>query len=355
MSQYAKYYKILGLPTGASQKDIKRAFRRKAMLTHPDKNPNPNAKALFLEINMAYEILTGQRPAPRQQQRPKRPQPQQGDQSKRADHKSYTEREKEREERKEKVREAKRRKEEAYRNSPQFKLDLAIHTVLSQLGYFIAMLIMIPIPFVLYADIVIGAIIATVFASLSSPFWYRAIVMRQKTINVKHFIVAYKYIYANTNFRYYLFGLINLIALLLFTFNTFFPLSVVFLVMMIPPGVLYYKKHKQGKSYKDINWFRATSIGPLIINLFFVLNYTFSHSTTDEYYRIADDYVVSESFFMEFDQDVYSEYPGVRFFMINHDESSYYAWLQIEKGLFGIKVLKDYDFVRYPGEKSSHD
>lgn len=347
---YSKYYRILNLPVGASQKEIKRAFRRKAMLTHPDKNPDPNARAQFLAINTAYEILTGQRPLPKQQHTH-----QSGGKTKPAERKSNAERDKDREELKERVREAKRRKEEAYRNSPQFKLDLAIHTVLSQLGYFIAMLIMLPIPFMLYADWLIGSIIATVFAALSSPFWYKAIFMKQKTINVKHFIIAYKYIYANTNFRYYLFGLINLIALLLFTFNTFFPLSIVFLIMLIPSGILYFRKYKQGKSYKDIDWFRTTTLGPLIVNLFFVINFTFSHSTTDEYYRIADNYVVSESFFMQFDQDAYAEYPGVRFFMINHDESSSYAWLQIEKGLFGIKVLKGYDFIRYPGEKSSYD
>ncbi len=350
MSQYAKYYKTLGVPVGSSKQDIKRAFRRKAMLTHPDKNPNPNAKAQFLAINTAYEILTGQRALPQQERRKQtKPTPNSQEST------SFSERGKEREERREKMRDAKRRKEEAYRNSPQFKLDLAIETVLDQMGYFIALLIMLPIPLFLFTDIYIGLIMATLFAALSSPFWYKALFTKQKTINVKHFIIAFKYIYTNTNFRYYLFGFINLIALLLFTFNTFIPLSLVFLVMLIPPGILYFKKRKQGKSYKNMNWFKATSIGPLLINLFFVLNYTFSHSPTDEYYRVDVNYETSTSFFMEFSEEVYSEYPGIRFFMINHDDSAPYAWLQIEKGLFGIKVLKSYDFIRYPGEKTSHD
>lgn len=55
---YKDYYKILGVPEGASQQEIKKAFRRLARQHHPDMNPDdPSAEERFKEINEAYEVL----------------------------------------------------------------------------------------------------------------------------------------------------------------------------------------------------------------------------------------------------------------------------------------------------------
>lgn len=52
------YYKILGVERGASESEIKKAFRRLAKEYHPDHNPdNPQAEARFKELNEAYEVL----------------------------------------------------------------------------------------------------------------------------------------------------------------------------------------------------------------------------------------------------------------------------------------------------------
>lgn len=54
----ANYYKILGLNPKASAEDIKRAYRKKAMASHPDVNPAPGATDQFVRINEAYDILS---------------------------------------------------------------------------------------------------------------------------------------------------------------------------------------------------------------------------------------------------------------------------------------------------------
>lgn len=55
------YYDLLGLKKGASDKEIKQAYRRLARQYHPDVNPgNKGAEAKFKEINAAYEVLSDQ-------------------------------------------------------------------------------------------------------------------------------------------------------------------------------------------------------------------------------------------------------------------------------------------------------
>src|SRR5450759_179810 len=51
------YYEILGLPSDSSVEEIKRAYRIKARLYHPDINPAPDAKDNFIRITEAYEFL----------------------------------------------------------------------------------------------------------------------------------------------------------------------------------------------------------------------------------------------------------------------------------------------------------
>lgn len=53
------YYNVLGINKGASDEEIKKAYRKKAMEFHPDKNPdNPQAETKFKEAAEAYDVLS---------------------------------------------------------------------------------------------------------------------------------------------------------------------------------------------------------------------------------------------------------------------------------------------------------
>ena len=52
------HYDTLGVTLQSSDAEIKRAYRKLAVLLHPDKNPLPEAEAAFKEVNAAYEVLS---------------------------------------------------------------------------------------------------------------------------------------------------------------------------------------------------------------------------------------------------------------------------------------------------------
>ena len=51
------YYRVLGLKQGASDDEIRKAYRKKAMEYHPDRNNSPDSQEMFIRINEAYEYL----------------------------------------------------------------------------------------------------------------------------------------------------------------------------------------------------------------------------------------------------------------------------------------------------------
>jgi curved DNA-binding protein len=55
--RFKDYYEVMGVPRGATQDEIKRAYRKLARKFHPDVSKEKNAEERFKELQEAYEVL----------------------------------------------------------------------------------------------------------------------------------------------------------------------------------------------------------------------------------------------------------------------------------------------------------
>lgn len=58
MTRKPDYYEVLGVKRNATEDELRRAFRKKAIYYHPDRNPGKEAEIKFRAVTEAYDILS---------------------------------------------------------------------------------------------------------------------------------------------------------------------------------------------------------------------------------------------------------------------------------------------------------
>jgi hypothetical protein len=71
--QHGSYYRILEVSENASDEEIRKAFRNKAKLYHPDVNQSPDAHAMFVTLTAAYDTLINRHKRSRYDQKRQNP------------------------------------------------------------------------------------------------------------------------------------------------------------------------------------------------------------------------------------------------------------------------------------------
>ncbi len=343
MAYISDYYRILEVKEGASPAEIKAAYRRKAKLLHPDKNKSPNAHADFVLLTEAYEYLMDNPGA------------------KSADYAyTYTNEA----EQNNAQQEASRRRAAYYANmqyrdfvkSDYFSTDDALGTIagyfyLSTVFVFLLLFDFLLILFAGAGGLMLGGVItygglylAYILAKDNSNLEFSALVKALKIISTSRWLPVV------------LITIFNLFAILKIGFQTLIPVSLLMqlylLFVVIPFGLL----RGWMPGYRTFrNMFIAFCLSPLMLSLFFTLNFVFSRNPVTETYTYSLDYEQdrhgnTSTTLIQLPRNAYGAYFGVRVFidhqtLIDSDLITY----TFKDGLFGLRVMADYEFVTNEG------
>lgn len=248
-----RYYDILGLPTTATLEDIKKAYRVKAKLYHPDYNKDPGAKEKFIEITEAYDYLVAfKTKGPIYQKYRTASSPRASEQQRR-------------QQARQKARRAAQMRYEEYVKSEDHAISKAL-TVLLRFFLFMAvcfLYVILPvtlIPLHSYEGFFVSLFIWVVL----SPFaWMMLTELR--VISPKEFFAAIKPLINHKEGRTFFLFLLNVFLFLHYGLSTLIPTYFFVLVFIGIPIGLHFFLQKRSKRYI----FLSVNLAPLILNAIF--------------------------------------------------------------------------------------
>jgi hypothetical protein len=328
-------YQILEISANASIDEIKRSYRAKAFLLHPDKNTHPDASQQFVELTEAYEFIISYR----------------SNTYKRyvSPFEQYDKAVKEkREEAKRKAREYAQMRYEEFERTEAAQTINALNIILNHVLLLIACSVLLAIPLVLtYFYEFTGLIGGLLFTlAVSRPiFGYIRQFFKPSDLwlTINQFVETFF-------FRVVILSVLNIYLIFKIVMNTLIPLEYSlagFLVIMLCGYFLFFKK-RENKS----RTFYSFAILPLLINIMFCLNYYASGKPTIEEYQFWNGHnsasggrsVKNTIIYLE--GGFYEDYSGIRLFnSLEEMQGCEHIIYQFEDGLFGIRVMKDYRFT----------
>lgn len=328
------YYSLLGLTPQASIAEIKKAYRAKAMQLHPDKNPSPEAQALFIELTEAYEYLLAEKSGRFKQYISPFTQAEQAAHARR-------------EAAKQKAREYAQMRYEAFEQSQAGKtinslnslLDVFLAIILSAVYFGIGITIT-------YLFSFSGFIISLIFLLATFKHYWAFV---KPYLQFDTWWTSLNTLVETLFFRISILSIANLFLIFKIVFNTLFPIWVIPILFLGIPILVYTIVLKHSNQSKRL-WI-ALAIVPIIINGLFALNFYFSSNTVIEEYDFTHGYnqsrrgkVMNTMIYLENNQ--YDAYLGIRVFAsLEELAQSNHVIYQFEDGLLGMRVMKHYAFT----------
>lgn len=327
-------YQLLNITENASVEEIKKAYRAKAFMLHPDKNPSPFAKEEFIALTEAYEELLA---------------------VKSGHYNAYASLFDQTQQRQEKEREAAKQRARAYAQMRYEEFEKteaaqtlnAVNIIFDHLIFLFVCSLLLAIPAVLTHFYEFTGIILSGFFLLGVA---RPLLGYVKHLfNLKQLWLALMSLVETYFFRYVILSATNLFVVLKVGLQTLLPAYITLLVVMVPALVCYYLVFK--KKQQTQRSFISFCLIPLMVNCLFLLNYWGSSNATFEYYEIWDETTQEktashQSTLIQLENNAYSDYTGVRLFAdISQMQNRSRIVYQFENGLLGLKVLKKYEFM----------
>lgn len=335
------YYEVLGVSENAIVEEIKRAYRKKAVLLHPDRNKSPTAHEDFILLTEAYEYLLNLKS---------------GKTTISYEDWQVTEREQARQ----RAAEHAQMEYDEFIQSDYYKTTQAVFQVIEHLFFFLSIVFVVGVPIAGYVLGKGAGIAAAVFILLlTSSVWVNILFLNRQTIDLSSFASSLSRVARTRAFLYSLTILLNLILLFAITLNTQVTSLILFLVfsLSIVTGWLASKYF-----LKQLPAMLAICASVSVINLFFLLNYSFASNTTTEVYPFAHErrwyrvagpmdpgphYKLEKIAYIDLPNNKYADYHWFRMFF-DFDAMQYDSEItyKFKDGLFGLRVLKQYEFTK---------
>jgi hypothetical protein len=331
-----QYESILGISSASSTDEIKKAFRSKAKQLHPDVNKNVDAHEQFILLQEAYDYFLNRK---------------QGNNKSENDTAINYEVwvNQRREQARERARAYARMKYDEYLKSEDFKAVSALNVVFDFIGFLIILLLLAGIPvFISLIYGVPGLIVCVLALLLSIKYVIRLI--RLTVPDFSGLPDSVSYIIKTSEFQIVFITLLNLFLIMKIGFSTLIDTKWLFLSLIIPSVVVYFFQKLidiRNKTWAFASWF---CIAPLIINLLFVINYSFSSEPVSETYNFKRSLQNTfrgkrETTTILLEQNKYSEYYFLRFFMESSDiGNNSRITYTFKNGLLGFRVCTGYEF-----------
>jgi hypothetical protein len=312
-----EYYNILDLDEKASLEDIKKAYKRKAKILHPDHNKSPNAHEQFIELNKAFELLVKYKTT--------------GHISSQTVEDAY-----------QKAQRYAQMRYEEYINSDEYKKMMTLESILNiVLLYWLIGLGFIPCLILYY----IGGII---FSAIGFAIYLPIVFYVLKQFPLKEQIQkkeAVDFIKKNitpiriTSFASMVF---NLYCFFHIGFRTLVPLSILLLSYPFLGVMSYYlSKFLVKKTQQKRQLLIAIIYAPLLISCFLFINYHFSSAE-----KMSQTYQIKKginSTLIELKNDELADDAGVRlFFDYSQVQRATDITYVFRKGRLGLTVISDY-------------
>ncbi|SMO43372.1 DnaJ domain-containing protein [Saccharicrinis carchari] len=329
------YYHILGVTPHATLEQIKKAYRKKAKLYHPDVNKAVDAHERFILVNEAYEYLlnvSGNNVNRIKRNREKA--------QKQAAYQQQWEKH-ERQKARERAREYARMKYEAYLNSDIYRTTEAINVVVDFFITLFILTIVILLPILsFHKNGAISLVIWLIIIVPSFPLWFRFVVRTWNSFSIRSFFYKKQSTIKTRTINILVLFVINVVIFFKIVLNTLITLNLSIGLYAIAIAIGFMLARLVKRNY--YKYMLRINVAPGVLGLFFLLNYAFSRNPVSETYWYSYNRYQSKVFYTVLLEDgVYNKYPGIRTFAIEDGvQDNNRVTYEFQEGLFGLRVAK---------------